>query len=344
MTRTRSHYWQAALYLPGIGPRRLLQWLEHFGDIEILFQAPKEAWLQAGLTFKQIEALSQPDWQAVETDLRWAEAENHYLVTLEDAAYPSHLKEIPDPPLVLFVKGDLGLLSEPQLAMVGSRHATPAGLQNAEQFAYHLAKAGMVITSGLAMGVDAACHRGALNAKGLTVGVAGTGLNYLYPSANKKLAEEMLAHGGAVISEFPLSTPPHAMNFPRRNRIISGLSVGVLVIEAALKSGSLITARHALEQNREVFAIPGSIHHPLARGCHHLIRQGAKLVETAQDVLEELGMFRSAFPKQSSLEQAVDAKFRPVFDQVGCEISPIDLIDGGRSFLHSLEIRAARLC
>ena len=218
-----------------------------------------------------------------------------------------------------------------QLAIVGSRRATASGLQTAEEFAYHLAMSGLVITSGLALGIDGASHRGALNANGHTIGVAGTGLNQLYPPANRKLAVEIMERQGAVISEFPLNTFPKAANFPRRNRIISGLSVGVLVVEAALKSGSLITVKHALEQGREVFAIPGSIHNPLARGCHHLIRQGAKLVETASDIQEELHGFASlaARPEQpgsgaGALKMSLENS--KIFEHIGYETTPIDMI------------------
>ena len=183
---------------------------------------------------------------------------------MADDDYPSLLKEIADPPLVLYVRGNKAALKQTQLAMVGSRHATPTGLQNAEQFAYSLASAGIAVTSGLALGIDGASHRGALAAGGVTIGVAGTGLYHSYPRSHSKLLEEIMSRQGAVISEFPLPIGPQAYHFPRRNRIIGGLSVGVLVVEAALKSGSLITARHAIEHGREVFAIPGSIHHPLS--------------------------------------------------------------------------------
>jgi DNA processing protein len=205
----------------------------------------------------------------------------------EDSAYPERLREINDAPPVLFVVGDPEVLSQPQLAIVGSRSATRGGLENAQAFAEYLAARGLVITSGLAAGIDAAAHRGALVAGGLSVAVAGTGPDRVYPAANRGLAGELVQEG-AMVSEFPPGTSPRAVNFPRRNRIISGLSLGVLVVEAAPRSGSLITARLAMEQGREVFAIPGSIHNPLARGCHRLIRDGAKLVETADDILEEM--------------------------------------------------------
>lgn len=208
------------------------------------------------------------------------------LVTLTDPAYPPLLKQIPDPPIALFARGDVSLLAQPQLAMVGSRNPSVEGRRNAEEFAAYLAQCGLVITSGMALGIDAASHKGALK-KGQTVAVWGTGLDKAYPPRNRELAEEIAAKG-LVVTEFPPGTPPLPTHFPRRNRIISGLSVGTLVVEAARQSGSLITARLASEQGREVFAIPGSIHNPMAKGCHRLLRDGAKLVESAADILEEL--------------------------------------------------------
>ncbi len=209
------------------------------------------------------------------------------LLPLSDPLYPPLLRQIPDPPIALFVRGDATLLSEPQLAMVGSRNPSVEGRRNAEEFAEYLAKCGLVITSGMALGIDAASHKGALKG-GKTVAVWGTGLDKAYPPRNRELAEEIIAKG-VVVSEFPPGTPPLPTHFPRRNRIISGLAVGTLVVEAAKQSGSLITARLASEQGREVFAIPGSIHNPMARGCHRLLRDGAKLVESAGDILEETG-------------------------------------------------------
>lgn len=224
--------------------------------------------------------------------LAWLEDGNNRIVTLADGDYPQALLNIPDPPLLLYVKGRLDLLNRPALAVVGSRSATPQGISNAEAFAKSLSDAGLCIISGLAHGIDAAAHRGALrgqgNNPGSSIAVVGTGLDKVYPAANRELAHALAQHG-ALISEFPLGTPPLAANFPRRNRLISGMSLGCLVVEASLQSGSLITARLALEQGRDVFAIPGSIHAPQSKGCHALLKQGAKLVETAQDILEELG-------------------------------------------------------
>lgn len=219
----------------------------------------------------------------------WAEQPGRSLVTLADPDYPQQLLQIPDPPVLLYVTGDMRLLGAPSLAIVGSRNATQQGVTNAERFARALSDAGLTIVSGLALGIDAAAHRGGLAGCGSTIAVLGCGSDVVYPLGNEPLFAQ-IAENGAMVSEFPLGTPPARENFPRRNRLISGLSRGCLVIEAALASGSLITARLASEQGREVFAIPGSIHSPLSKGCHALIRQGAKLVESAQDVLEELGL------------------------------------------------------
>ena len=225
--------------------------------------------------------------ELLEPALSWLEDDNNHIVTLGDAEYPQALLNICDPPLLLYVKGRLDLLNKTTLAIVGSRHATPQGISNAEQFAQSLSDAGLCIISGMAHGIDAAAHLGALDGSSSSIAVVGTGLDKIYPSANRDLAHR-LAKQGALISEFPLGTPPIAGNFPRRNRIISGMSIGCLVVEASLQSGSLITARLAMEQGRDVFAIPGSIHTPQSRGCHKLIKQGAKLVESAQDILDEL--------------------------------------------------------
>jgi DNA processing protein len=232
--------------------------------------------------------LAEPETESIERALEWAAHDNHYVVTLADADYPQALLRTADPPPLIYVVGRPDLLNAPALAIVGSRSATPQGLANAEQFAKNFSDAGLTIVSGLALGIDAAAHRGALKGAASTIAVVGTGADIVYPSRNRDLAKD-IAERGAIVSSFALGTPAIGSNFPRRNRLISGLARGVLVVEAAMQSGSLITARLAGEQGREVFAIPGSIHSPLAKGCHRLIKQGAKLVESAQDVLEELG-------------------------------------------------------
>ena len=229
-----------------------------------------------------------PDPERLDTTLRWLEDPANQVVTFADDAYPRLLLEITDPPPLLYVKGDPDLLDRASLAVVGSRNATQQGRANAQAFSQELSEGGFTIISGLALGIDAAAHIGGLAAASSSIAVVGTGLDIVYPARNRDLAHR-LAGEGALVSEFALGTPALASNFPRRNRLISGLSRGCLVVEAALKSGSLITARYALEQGREVFAIPGSIHSPLSKGCHLLIKQGAKLAENSRDILEELG-------------------------------------------------------
>lgn len=330
MHLTQLRYWLAALHLPGIGSRSLFRWLTQFTDMEHLFNAYDSELKAAGLTNQQISTLRHPNWRLIEADLEWAQKENHHLIAFPDAQYPPLLKEIDDPPLLLYVIGNQQALQQIQIAIVGSRHATSPGMKNAEQFAYSLAKAGIAVTSGLALGIDGASHRGALAAKGVTLGIFGTGLCHVYPSSHRELAAEIVRQQGALVSEFPLSTMPYSANFPRRNRIIGGLSVGVLVVEAALKSGSLITAKHALNQGRDVFAIPGSIHHPLTKGCHALIKQGAKLVEKAEDILEEIKLWHANFTNPvtcmpTSLKGLSPIEER-IFQQIGYEITPIDMI------------------
>jgi DNA processing protein len=322
-------YWLAALHLPNIGPRTILNWLQVFPDIQSIFTASSAEYTEKGIPIRHQHNLQNINWGLIENELKWSEQNHHHLISLDDAYYPPLLKEIHDPPLVLFVKGNKAILSEPQLAMVGSRYATTTGIKHATQFSSALAEEGWVITSGLAKGIDAASHRGALSVEGFTIAVSGTGLNYIYPPAHQSLADSIIQQQGAMISEFPLATRPQPIYFPRRNRIISGLSLGVLVIEAALKSGSLITARLALEQGREVFAVPGPIYHPLARGCHHLIRQGAKLVETMTDIVEELGRLSSNTKKIPAITRKsipLSVQELQLLEQIDYEITSLDVI------------------
>lgn len=279
--------WIRLTLVPGIGSERQRRLLEAFGLPAHIFAAGHAA-LAGVIGDALAHRMRDHDaHEATEAACVWAERPGNHVVTLADAAYPQALLDLPDPPTLLYVKGALAVLNTPALAIVGARSASPQGTENAAAFAENLARGGLVVVSGLALGIDAAAHRGALRAGGHTVAVIGTGADRVYPARNKALAQQILDAGGALVSELPLGTPAVAHNFPRRNRIIAGLSRGVLVVEAALGSGSLITARLANEQGREVFAIPGSIHSPLSKGCHHLIREGAKLVETAQDILEE---------------------------------------------------------
>lgn len=279
--------WLQLLRTPGLGPVRACRLLEAFGSADHALAVSAAERERAGIPRAVAVALDNAH-EAIDQDLAWLDAApNRHLITRDDSRYPDALREIASPPPALFLLGDPEVLTLPQLAVVGSRSPTPQGLEHAFDFAKSLASRGLTITSGLALGVDGQAHRGALAAGGLTIAVCGTGLDRVYPAAHRDLAHG-IAEEGALISEWPPGTPPRAEHFPRRNRIISGLALGVLVVEAATESGSLITARDAMEQNREVFAIPGSIHNVLARGCHRLIRDGATLVETAEDVLAPL--------------------------------------------------------
>ena len=279
--------WLRLALIPGFGGETQRKLLAAFGLPEAVFSAEHYA-LRTVISDRVSQLLLDTRNEAViETAIRWADIEGQSIITLADPEYPPTLLEIPDPPILLYVRGRVELLGRPVLSIVGSRNPTPQGVQNAERFAATFAEAGLVIASGLALGIDAAAHRGALSVSGDTVAFVGTGIDRIYPARNRDLALE-IGSKGCIVSEFPIGTPVSAANFPRRNRLISGIAQGVLVVEAATASGSLITARLAAEQGREVFAIPGSIHSPQSRGCHQLIKQGAKLVETAQDVLEEL--------------------------------------------------------
>jgi DNA processing protein len=304
-------FWLAAARLPEMNPLLVNRWSETFGDLRAVFSAPAKELAARGLSLKQIDSLQNIHWQAIEKDFAWCEKNHVQIITYAEPAYPKLLREISSAPLLLYVQGQVPLLNEPQIAIVGSRNPTPGGKELAHQFSTMLANVGLHITSGLALGIDAAAHRGALEPPSKTLAVLGNGLNYIYPASHRKLSEEIRANG-ALVTEFSPYEQPKALHFPRRNRIISGLSLGVLVVEAALRSGSLITAHYAAEQGREVFAIPGTIHNPLARGCHKLIREGAKLVETTEDILEEFSTLKTVFVTTHSLP---GSKQLPVFEK-----------------------------
>jgi DNA processing protein len=332
MEQTQLRYWLALNLLnPVLGSRRACQLLKHFHDPQALFEAGSVAWQSIGLSELACSALSQPDWQAVDQALLWSEQPGHGILCLGQSDYPEMLSRIPDPPVLLFYQGQPGLLERQQLAMVGSRNPTPSGTETAFDLAASSAKLGFTITSGMALGIDTAAHQGALSVAGNTIGVAGTGLDRVYPSQNKGLAE-LIRNNGLLISEFPLGTKPLGRNFPMRNRIISGLSRGVIVVEAAMKSGSLITAKQALEQGRDVFAVPGSIHSPTSRGCHWLLRQGAKLVENIGDILEEfdlrLAQLELGFEQQETGGPVVelDSHFQQVLSKVDFVPTSVDRI------------------
>lgn len=294
MTVSERRDWLALILAPGVGPATINRLLASFGDVGTARVAGRQDLLHAGLSEEAADAVLQPDQARLEACEAWLdESSEHHLLTLSSPDYPSQLYSLPQPPAALFVKGRVSLLSEWQLAIVGSRNPTAGGKENAYAFARHLAENGLVITSGMALGIDAAAHLGALDAGKPTVAVTGNGLDRVYPARHHDLAHR-IAGQGVLVSEFAPGSRPLPQHFPQRNRIIAGLSLGTLVVEAAPKSGSLITAYQALEQSREVFAIPGSIHNPMARGCHQLIREGAKLVENSDDILSELAPLAGA--------------------------------------------------
>lgn len=313
--------WLALCLARGVSHAAVRNLLGRFGSPSAVLAQPPAS-LRSVLSPREADAVvAEQDSERVRAALGWLEATDNHLVTLADEDYPRALLEIGDPPPLLYLKGRRDLLNASALAVVGSRNATPQGIKNAEQFAETLSDAGLTIVSGLALGIDAAAHAGGLRGRGSSIAVVGTGLDIVYPARNRELAHALAAKG-AILSEFALGTPGVAANFPRRNRIISGLSKGCLVVEAAIASGSLITARLAGEQGRDVFAIPGSIHSPLSKGCHQLIKQGAKLVDAAQDILEELGMAQSS----TQIEQS-DARPRhrsELLDQLGHDPVSLD--------------------
>lgn len=279
--------WVALNQVHGLGSAGLLQLLTKFGSPENIFSASISQ-LKSVVSDEIAVSIHQSiEQENIQATLEWLEKDNAHIITLGDKLYPEKLLEINNPPTVLYALGNLQRLSQPAIAVVGSRNATPQGEKNAENFSKDLCDQGFCIISGMALGIDGAAHRGALKSNGATIAVVGTGLDIVYPAKHRELAHEIASHG-LILSEFPLGTPSKAQNFPRRNRIISGLSLGCLVIEANKDSGSMITARLAAEQGREVFAVPGSIHSPVSKGCHQLIKQGAKLVESSADIVEEL--------------------------------------------------------
>ncbi|BAS68475.1 DNA-processing protein DprA [Bathymodiolus septemdierum thioautotrophic gill symbiont] len=281
-------YWLLLLKAPRVGPRTFYKALQVFETPEQVFSASKTERKESGVfQTKALDFLDAADTSLVQADLDWAQSDDCHILTLIDDNYPESLKNIHDPPPLLYVRGNIECLSMPQLAIVGSRNPSAGGKENAQSFAKSLAQSGLVITSGMASGIDAYAHMGALEVNKPTIAVCGTGLDRIYPAKHKSMAHQ-ITKIGALVSEFCIGTTPIGTNFPRRNRIISGLSLGTLVIEASIKSGTMITAKLAAEQCKEVFAIPSSIHNPLSKGCHQLIKNGAKLVEDIDDILDEL--------------------------------------------------------
>jgi len=302
--------------------------------------------IRHGMPEVAANAISKPDEKRIESDLRWLDDVNHHLLCWDSEDYPALLRRIQNPPAALFVDGDPGCLWQPQIAVIGSRNPTSGGLAHARDFATSLARQGMTITSGLASGIDSAAHTAALDAGAITIAVNGTGLDMVYPASSRAVAERIRTQG-AMISELPLGSPPKRQHFPSRNRIISGLSLAVLVIEAGLNSGTLITARKAAEQGRDVFALPGSLHNPMVKGCHRLIREGARLVETTADIMQELGPMATelqmeisqqldllAKPENKAAHQPAalqqnllkDAEYKLLWDTLGFDPKPMDAI------------------
>ena len=315
--------WLRLTLTPGLGNVSLRALLTEFGTPEqVLAARPAELRKFTGAEVVTLIA-GGGNVPGAQQALAWLVEPTNHLVTLGDVDYPQLLLQTADPPPLLYVKGRLDLLNRPSLAIVGSRNATAQGMENATDFARALSEAGITIVSGLALGIDAAAHRGGLAGSGSSLALVGTGLDIVYPARNKALAHELAAKG-TLVSEYPLATPPLANNFPRRNRLISGMSLGCLVVEAALQSGSLITARFANEQGREVFALPGSIHSPVAKGCHALIKQGAKLVDDANDILEELKL-ASGLSAARVIPQ-LDADQAQLLDRLGYEPCDLDAL------------------
>jgi DNA processing protein len=327
--------WLRLIQLPGLGAVTLKQLWQALGSAEALVRASKAELLELGFSANLASSLAKAaplSGELTESLERWLQQPQHRLLSLDDPQYPPQLMQLDDPPPLLYVVGDPQLLGYPQLALVGSRNASAQGLIDAQRFARQLSEAGLVPTSGLALGIDGAAHRGALEGLGLTVAVLGTGIDRIYPARHRQLAQQIVDQGGALVSELPLGTAALAHNFPKRNRIISGLSLGVLVIEAALQSGSLISARLAAEQGREVFALPGSIHNPVSRGCHQLIRQGAVLVSDTQQIIDELAAqlpLRPAVRREPSeaLEDAgLSSSEQQLISALGWEPVALDLL------------------
>jgi DNA processing protein len=328
--------WLALCTIPQCSFASVLKLLTVVPTPAALLAAPHSLLREAGASEALLQHLKKPNWKMVEACLSWREKSGREILHWHDLRYPRLLREIASPPLLLFVEGKLSLLKQRQLAIVGARQATATGLETAYCFANALAKQGFIITSGLARGIDGASHQGSLNEKEKTIAVLGSGLNKIYPAGHMRLAQHIIEAGGALVSEFFPDSPPKAKHFPQRNRIISGLSLGVIVVEAAQRSGSLITARFAAEQGREVFAVPGSIRNPLSAGCHALLKQGATLVENVRDILLALSFLPLLVEDSnnplaeytekngSDLEHRLDSEDIKLVECLGFETTTID--------------------
>jgi len=327
--------WFLLNQIKGLGYSRISSLLEYYGDVTSIFKQNSFP-VQLRIPLAVQQELKNPNISTIEKDLRWLEKDNNHILCIDSDLYPPLLKQTDSPPPLLYITGNPHTLLQAQLAVVGSRNASVIGLRNTQAFCTDLAKNGLTITSGMALGVDGAAHKAALEAKGTTIAVMGTGLDNVYPPKHRDLAHQ-IAQTGALISEFPIGTKPNAYNFPRRNRIICGLSLGTLVIEASLKSGTLITARQTMEINRPVMAIPGSIHSPMVKGCHLLIKQGAKLIESAGEIMEELTPLAQSLSLQikeklaqvdkgDSINQPDDSEHQKVLGCINYDATSLDEI------------------
>ncbi|MEI6896762.1 MAG: DNA-processing protein DprA [Psychromonas sp.] len=315
--------WMALDAIPALQKRTIFKLLSKHPLLELL-ALPVSILKNYHLKAPQINALRHPDWAKIEENISWLEAcSERDIICFDDPRYPPLLKQISNPPLLLYVQGDISLLKTDQIALVGSRNCTPYGQEKAYQFAAELARSGLTITSGLALGIDGFAHQGALDAQGKTIAVLGTGLNNIYPKRHTRLAENIIANG-LLVSEFWPNSPALPKHFPRRNRLISGLSLGVLVVEASQRSGSLITARYASEQNRELFALPGSIDNSQACGCHHLIQQGAKLVINITDIMEEFSFLTATKQTLTVPEVALAETDHPVLKHIDFHLTTLE--------------------
>ena len=327
MQHSTLEYYLALKSIPGIGSKTAQKLIDYFGEVKAIFNASLDDFKDIKLNSKLANSIVNFDFDSLDNIIQWKDKLNHHIISLESPLYPSLLKQIHSPPTVLFASGNIELLHTPQIAIVGSRSPSVSGINNTQSFCDALTSQGITVTSGLASGIDGEAHRATLKAGGNTIAVCGTGLNRVYPAHHRELAHA-IAEKGLLLSEYMPDDGHSPGNFPQRNRIIAGLSLGTLVIEAAEKSGTLITARHAMEEGREVFAIPGSIHNPLSKGCHKLIKQGAKLTESLEDIIEDL-----PHVKQVSISNIRHEQRAPLQDDdvaflhhVGYEITPLDTI------------------
>lgn len=346
------HAWLCLLRTPGLGPSRLRALLDAHGDAGTVVAAIRGGHACMPIPASTRAALRMPDTKRIDADLAWLAQTGHHLLRCDQVDFPPQLEHIDAAPVALFVAGDAGTLLRPQVAIVGARNASPQGIADAREFARQLASAGLVVTSGMADGIDGAAHQAALETTGASIAVLGTGVDRVYPRKHHALAKQLREHG-ALVSELPLGTPARANHFPQRNRLIAGLSLATVVIEASLRSGSLITARLAAEQGREVFVLPGSVHSPLKGGCHRLIRDGARLVEDAGEVLEAIGPAARALGTELAArldgaaapavpDRARDADCQRLLDVLGHDPATLDEL-AGRSGLSAAALSSMLL-